>query len=102
MNKEEILMRSRNEKDEGLEYAENKGRKVGITAFCCVFIFLVLFNLFKGQSNYAVFSMFWAFAAAEAFPKYRFTGQKTYLVSTVCGSIACIASLLSHIITTLR
>lgn len=102
MNKEEILMRSRKEKDEGMEYIENRGRKIGFTAFCCIFIFIVLFNLFTGQTNYAVFSMFWAFAAAEAFPKYQFTGQKTFLVTTICGSVACIASLLSYVISTLR
>lgn len=102
MNKEEILMRSRKEKDEGMEYVENKGRKIGVTAFCCIFVFIVLFNMFMGKTNYAVFSMFWAFAAAEALPKYRFTGQKAFLVTTICGSVACIASLLSYVITIMR
>lgn len=102
MNKEEILMRSREEKDEGMEYVENKGRKIGIVAFYCIFFFIALFNMYTNQSNYAILSMFWAFAAAEVYTKYQFTSRKSYLILTICGSIACIASLFSYVIITLR
>ncbi len=103
MNKEEILTRSRNEnKDEGMSAAENKGRKIGSLVFCLVFIFITVFNLLNGQSNYAPAAMFWAFIAAESYPKYVFTKQKTYMVTTVAGAVASIASLGSFIITTLR
>jgi len=62
MNKEEILTKSRNEKnDEGMILAENKGRKIGVSAFCAVFIVIVLFNMFNDKSNYAPFAMLWAF-----------------------------------------
>ncbi|MBT9777630.1 hypothetical protein GPL15_14090 [Clostridium sp. MCC353] len=103
MNKDEILAKSRAEKrDEGMEQAENKGRRIGISAFCGVFIFIVVFNLFHGQSSYVPQAMFWAFIAAESYPKYRFTNSKTYLVSTVAGTIASAASLASYIIGVLR
>ena len=99
MNKEEILMKSRKEKkDEGMIQAENHGREIGISAFCLVFIFVYLFNFFTNQPNHGPFAMFWAFMAAEAYPKYRFSKSKAYLVTTIAGSITSIISLLSLIL----
>ena len=104
MNREEVLAKSRKENiDEGMIEAENKGRKMGFCVFCIVFAFIVIFNFFNGQpTNYAAKTMFWAFLAVEAFPKYAFTKQKAYLIITIAGSIAAIASLGSFIITVLR
>lgn len=103
MNREEILEKSRKEKsDEGLISAENQGRKIGILAFCGVFVFVILFNFFNGQPNYAPMAMFWAFFAAEAYPKYKFTQRKAYLVTVVMGAVASIAFLANFVITTLR
>lgn len=103
VNKEEILAKSRNEKnDEGLIDATNRGQRKGIVTFCLVFIFIVLFNLFTGQSNYAPMAMFFAFNAAEAYPKYKFTKNKAHLVTTIASSIACIAFLINLVIATLR
>lgn len=103
MNKDEILKKSRAEKnDEGMRQAENQGRRVGQIAFCCVFVFVIIFNLFNNQNNYAPMSMFWAFIAAEAYPKYQFTKRKAFLISTIAGAVASIASLLSFIIASLR
>lgn len=101
--KEEILKKSRNSnKDEGIEYVENKGRKIGFTAFCIVFIFIVLFNAFRGEESYAVSSLFWIFIATEAIPKYKFTHEKVYLVTIIAGGIASIASLISFILVSVR
>lgn len=103
MNKDEILAKSRKEKlDEGLIYAENRGRKIGISVFCLVFAFIVLFNFFNGESSYAPMAMFFAFVASESYPRYSFTKNKGYLITVVAGAIACIAFLGSLIITTLR
>ena len=46
--------------------------------------------------------MFWAFVAAEAYPKYRCTGNKGFLASTVAGMLASAASLGSFVISVLR
>ena len=95
MNREEILAKSRAEKtDEGMQQAENRGRRIGVSAFCCVYVFIVIFNF--------VHAMFWAFVAAEAYPKYRFTGNKGFLASTVAGTLASAASLGSFVISVLR
>jgi len=106
MNKEEILNKSRQEKfDEGMLHSEEKGRKIGIKVFCGVFIFIVLFNMFFSHGNnttfYAVSSMFWAFAAGEAFPKYQFTHNKAFMVTTVVGGIASAAYLASFVLSVL-
>ncbi len=102
MNREEILAKSRKERnDEGMVEAENKGRKIGLCVFCAVSAFIILFNFFNGQSSYAPMAMFWAFIAAEAYPKYTFTKQKSYLIITIAGAIAAIASLGSFVITVL-
>lgn len=102
MDKEEILAKSRQEKkDEGMTEAENRGHRIGVMAFSAVFIFIVLFNLFNGQSNYAPMAMFWAFLSAEAYPKYRFTKQKAYLVTTIAGGVASLASLASFVLSVL-
>lgn len=103
MNKDEILEKSRAEKDdEGMQEAENRGRRIGEIAFCSIFIFIVLFNFFTGQDNYAAMSMFWAFMAAQAYPKYQFTKKKVFLVTAIAGAAASIASLVSFIIVSLR
>ena len=52
MNREEILAKSRAEKtDEGMQQAENRGRRIGISAFCCVYVFIVIFNFVQGYPS---------------------------------------------------
>lgn len=103
MNKEEILNKSRQEKsDEGMLHAENLGRQYGFAVFSVVFAFIVIFNLFHGQSNYAPFAMFWAYCATESYYKYAFTKKKSFLATSVFGAVAAAASLVSFILETLR
>ena len=105
MNKEEILEKSRHsQRDEGLEYAENQGRKIGFIAFALLFGFITIFNMFFGESNtfYAVSSLFWAFIAAEGFSKYQFIKKKVYLITVIAGSIASVVSIANYVMTTLR
>lgn len=103
MNKEEILSKSRQEnKDEGMEFIENKGRRIGFSVFCVIFIFIILFNAFNGEQSYSVSALFWAFIAGESIPKYKFTRRKIYLVTAVASGIATIASLVSFAFVSLR
>lgn len=102
MNKEEILKKSREEgNDEGLLEAENNGRKLGYMVFSLVFIFILIINFLNGKSSYAPMAMFWAFLAAEAYPKFKFTKQKVYLISTFAGTIASVAYLMSFVFETI-
>lgn len=103
MTREEILARSRSEhRDEGMECAENRGRKIGFSVFCCVFIVLLLFQLFTGGETEGFLALFWAFLAAEAFPKYQFTGKKSYLITTICGALASLFFLVGFMLDALR
>lgn len=104
MQKDEILERSRNErKDEGMENAENRGRKIGFIIFVCLFIALTLFNIMRGEfrTQHAISVLFWAFLSAEAYGKYRFAKNKAYLVTAIAGGIASLASLANYIMTVL-
>ena len=102
MDREEVLKRSRGEhQDEGFAEAENRGRKIGMIAFACVFVFISLFNLFHGRENHAPQSMFWAFVAAEAYPKYVFTKQKVYLVIVIAGAFTSVCALINFVLSVL-
>ncbi|AYE33911.1 DUF6442 family protein [Clostridium septicum] len=103
MNKEEILSKSRQEnKDEGVEFIENEGRKVGYNVFCIVFIFIVVFNSFIGEQSYAVFALFSVFMAGESIPKYKLTHKKIDLIIMIVSAIAAIISLVSFVLASLR
>lgn len=103
MNREEVLAKSRKEQnDEGLIAAEHQGRRIGFTVFTFLFAFIVLFDFFNGQSNHSVYALYWAFLAAEAYPKYQFTSKRRYLIVVIGGILACIASLASYVLTVLR
>ena len=103
MDPEEILRRSRAEKeDEGETYAADKGRRAGIIAFCAVFIVIVVFNFFTGQNNDAPFAMFWAYIAAEGWGKYRACGGRAHLWAVACGAVCALGGLACHILTVLR
>ena len=105
MKKEELLEMSRKlNSDEGMEHAENQGRKIGFFVFSFLFIVLAVFSLFIWQLStlYAVSSLFWAYLAAEAYAKYRFTRKKVFLASTLASGIASICFVANYIITVFR
>lgn len=103
MDREEILKRSRAEKeDEGVTYAENKGRRVGVIAFCLVFVIIAVFDFLMEQNSYAPFAMFWAYIAAEGWGKYRASGSRTHLWVVVCGGVSAVGWLACYILTVVK
>ncbi|MCC0632493.1 hypothetical protein KGF45_13755 [Clostridioides sp. ZZV14-6154] len=103
MNKEEILKKSRqSNNDEGIKYIQNKGRSVGYFVFCCIYVFIILFNAYVGQESYAASSLFWAFLAAETISKYPFTHKKSYIIVGIIGTIGTIFSLINFVLLSLR
>lgn len=104
MEKKEILEKSRKEKrDEGMRNAEYRGYFIGITCFGIVFLIIYLLLFIKGHGNSlasnAVTAMFWAYFAGSAYPKYKFTGGKSYLIVVVCGGTASLCYFAQFIIT---
>jgi hypothetical protein len=105
MNKEEILEMSRkSNRDEGMEHAENQGRKIGFIVFSALFVVLALFSLFFWQQSalYAVSALFWVFLATEAYAKYRFTRKNVYLVSMIAGYFTSACFIAQYILVVLR
>lgn len=99
MNKEEILAKSRRENlDEGKKNAENQGRQIGIISFITVLIFLFIFNMCTNRSNDALAAVFWAYVAAEAYPRYRFSKEKSLLATSIAGGFLSIANLITYVI----
>lgn len=97
MKKEDILAKSRAEnRDEGVEYAANKGRYYGVKALCAIFIVLVLFNSYRGASNYSVFAMFWMYCGFESIGKFRANGSKAWLITGIFGVGAAILFCIAH------
>ena len=43
MDKEDILKRSRREKDEGLTYAQDRGRQYGVVGFLVLFLVIMIY-----------------------------------------------------------
>ncbi len=103
MDKEEILAKSRKEsKDEGIEYAKNKGRGIGLMAMSAMFIALIIYNLVKGLNNYAIFALFWIYLGFESYGRYRFTKGKAELIGAAAGIITGVAFFILYIIETTR
>ena len=92
--KEEILAKSRqSRKDEGLEYVENKGSKMGIFVACTIVgAPLALLSLIAGETPtfFALITLYVAFGAGELFAKYRFFKQKRYLVGAAVIALIAI------------
>lgn len=104
MRKDEILQKNRqSNNDEGMEYAENQGRKIGFITFVILFIFITLFNLFLGEPIifYATSPLFWAFIAGESYGKYCFEKKKVYLITTIAASISTILFVVKFVLATL-
>ena len=102
MNKEEVLVKSRQEKnDEGIKYLETKGRGVGIIGFFAIIIFIVIYNFINGQNSYSVFSIFWSYIALEGYGKYKILKERKYLTTAIAGIVASIGFLISYILTTI-
>ena len=103
MDRDEILRRSRAEKeDEGDTFLANKGRRWGMVGFCAMAIVLLVFNLTTGQNSYSVLVMFWSYIALEAWAKYRVSRRHTFLTVAVLAAFSSLCFLACHVLGVLR
>ena len=101
MNKNEILERSRKEnKDEGVEYINQKGRALGITVMSVVFVIVILYNIFAGVSNNPVFTVFWAYLTAEAYGRYRVAPSRSLWFTVWTSGLVAVLFFINHVIRT--
>jgi hypothetical protein len=104
MNRDDILERSRKEKeDEGQVAADNTGRKIGYLAFIVVYILLVIYSMLSGEykTMWAIIGLFWVPITFLHYGRYRFSKEKKYLVTAIICGIASITTLLAYVIISL-
>lgn len=102
MDKEQILVKSRAEKvDEGVEYIASQGRRYGVAAMSIMFIVLVIFNFLHGQSNYAIYAMFWTYLGVEAYGMYKINRDNVRLLGAVMGTLAGVLFCICYIMNVL-
>lgn len=103
MQREEILERSRAErKDEGMEFALDKGRLYGITGMTLLYLALLVFNRCFNQDNSSLFAMYWTYLAFEMFGRYRTIKKKSSLAIGIVSVLAAILFLAIHVIMSVR
>ncbi len=103
MEREEVLRRSRAEKeDEGSTFLENKGRRFGVAGFCILVIGLLAFNFFTGQSSYSIHALFWCYISLEAWGKYRISRRKGFLTTGILAAVASLCFLACYVLEVLR
>lgn len=79
MNRDEILAKSRAEGiDEGACDAENRGRKMGITAFCLMEVAIAAFNVLTEQSNHVRSHCFGHFVRQKPIPNIASQGRNPF------------------------
>lgn len=82
MDRDEILKRSRAEKeDEGNTFLGNRGRRFGVVGFC---------------------AMFWSYISLEAWGKYRASHRQVFLTSTVLAAVSSLCFLACYVLEVLR
>ncbi len=100
MTKEEILKRSRNERnDEGSDYAAQKGLKHGYIIFGLIAAAIIIAEAFNDcdmRAFYAVNALIWAFFSAINFESARFKHNKTLTIASVCGLMTAIVSIIRY------
>lgn len=103
MDREEILKRSRAEKeDEGNTFLENRGRRLGVAGFCIMVSALLVFDFITGQSSYSVLALFWCYISLEAWGKYRISRQKRFLTTGILTAVSSLCFLACYVLDVLR
>ena len=95
MDKEDILKRSRREKDEGLTYAQDRGRQYGVVGFLVLFLVIMIYNMVRGLDNSLPLTLFWAYLSCEAAGRYFARKEKSVLATAVLAGLASLFSLVS-------
>lgn len=99
MDKQEILNKSRNSStDEGFEYFENKGLRIGYTAFYFVAIFIIIVKNYIGEESDSIFTLLWIFFSVGSISKFKFTHKKIYLFGSIISLILMIYSFVNFIL----
>lgn len=94
MDKKEILAKGGQARGDA---APDRGLHAGIIAFVLVILGITLFNRCTHQPNDVPGAIFWAFVAAQSFPRYLCSKQKYLLLIAIAGTVLCLASLITYV-----
>ena len=88
-------------KDEGLTYAQDRGRQYGVVGFLVLFLVIMIYNMVRGLDNSLPLTLFWAYLSCEAAGRYFARKEKSVLATAVLAGLASLFSLVSYILETL-
>lgn len=102
MERDEILNRNKAASpiDEGAAFIENQAKLKGQKAFLLFAIVLIIYNLFKGISNYDLMAIVWINIAVSNLYVYKKDKQKVKMVTVVCSLIAAVIFAVCHVLKT--
>ena len=99
MKKDEILERSRVSKsDEGMDFARDQGRKIGLVCFHVLLIVMLITSRFVAKvidktALYALLTLAAAFWASESYAMYRFSRETSYLALALLTAVLSLVAL---------
>jgi uncharacterized membrane protein len=91
--KAEILAKSRKAKrDEGFDYAETRGNKIGVFVYAVVAAVLMIFSFPDHADIFnAIAALSFAWVVGGTISYYRFTKKKVYLLYAIASAIVTTA-----------
>lgn len=103
MDRQEILERAqregRNGSDEGMTRAEDRGRKIALSAVVLLYIVVLIINFIYDKTEYNCIpgAFFCATIAAETYARFCFTRKKSTLIWTALAIVAVVLSLIQYV-----
>lgn len=103
MNKEDILMRSKQEYeknpvDEGEMECINRANRLGVQIFTWVGIALMLIDSYQGKTVSNTFGLLGIFYATNSYAKYLHTREKKDFIWTIVFAMCSILNIVAYII----
>ncbi len=96
MERDEILRKSRNEKnDEGVVFINTQGRKIGVIGMMIIFIVLSIYYLYTNHADciYPLLAMVFGYLTFESAGIFNVTKKKSALVKAITGFLLCLTFL---------
>lgn len=101
MNKEKILEKIKEEKDEGIKHFKRVGLDLGYRVYILISFIILIFNMYLKKNTNDILSLLMAFIATDGYSRYKFSKNKRHLITITVASIACISYLTLYIIKSL-
>lgn len=104
MDRNEVLERSRKENqlhDEGVQDAQQKGRRVGIAGFFLFVAIVVVYNMVLGINNPLPVAFMLVYLTCQAWGQYVERRDTIVLITGITGSVGTVAASAAYVMFTL-